>query len=89
MEEEADKVGLMLLSRACFEPSKSVEIWSHFPSQEIQQYLSTHPLNEHRLEKLWGHLPLAKELQDDSQCHKLQVEAMDFKRMAFTIRSAE
>ena len=35
LEEEADMVGLMLLSSACFTPQKSIEIWNHFPSADI------------------------------------------------------
>lgn len=80
-EEEADRVGLMLLSRACFQPEKSVELWAHFPSAQTVEYLSTHPLNENRLESLRNLLPMATEVWEASQCHKLNEDAANFKTM--------
>lgn len=81
LEEEADTVGLLLLSSACFEPSKSVEVWTHFPSAPSIEYLSTHPLHENRLDNLRSHLPIAREVWEASQCHKMQTETINFKNM--------
>lgn len=84
LEEEADMVGLMLMSSACFQPDKSVEIWNHFPStsgetEQLPEYLSTHPVNESRLETLQGLVPLANEVWHASNCHKMQIETTSFK----------
>lgn len=81
LEEEADTVGLMLLSSACFQPSKSVNVWEHFPSSPSIEYLSTHPLHEKRLVTLRGYLPAANKIWETSQCHKIQAETSDFKNM--------
>jgi Zn-dependent protease with chaperone function len=81
IEDEADTVGLILLSSACYEPSRSVEVWSHFPSNPSIEYLSTHPLHETRLDNLRNHLPTANEVWEVSECRKMQVETASFKRM--------
>lgn len=79
LEEEADRVGLALLSSACFQPNKSVEIWTHFPSAPTVEYLSTHPLHENRLESLRNLLPMANQVWEASQCHGLQEDVANFK----------
>lgn len=81
LEEEADTVGLQLLSCACFQPSKSVEVWAHLPSASSMEYLSTHPLHENRLGKLKDQLPIAKELWEANQCHKMHAETIRFKKL--------
>ena len=81
IEEEADLVGLMILSSVCYEPRKSIEVWTHFPSAPSIEYLSTHPLHENRLESLRGYLPHADDVWAASQCHKMEAETVDFKKM--------
>lgn len=82
LEEEADKVGYLLASSACFEPSKSAQIWSHFPSEkDIPEYLSTHPLNESRLEALKSLYPTAEKVWKESECHSLQLEVTNFNKL--------
>lgn len=86
LEEEADTVGLVLLSSACYEPSDAVEIWSHMPLptgelEHVPEFLSTHPVHENRLEKLKELLPAAKELWEASDCQAMQLEATSFKNM--------
>lgn len=81
IEEEADLVGLMLLSSACYEPHKSIEVWTHLPSAPSVEYLSTHPMHEDRLESLKGYLPHAKVVWESSRCHKMEAESADFKNM--------
>ena len=69
LEHEADQVGLMLASNACYNPDNAIKIWKHFPTPNIEdEYLSTHPCNEKRLALLTHLLPIAKELYESSQC---------------------
>ena len=84
LEEEADKVGLMLMSGACFQPSKSVDVWTRLPSYsggagQIPEYLSTHPINQQRLENLKQLLPRANEVWVSSNCERMQKETRNFK----------
>lgn len=80
LEEEADRVGLMLMSSACFHPDRSVKVWTHFPSNSAQ-ILSTHPVNEQRLETLQELLPLANYMWAASNCSKMTEEMQSFQTM--------
>ena len=86
LEEEADKVGLMLMSGACYEPDRSVQVWTRLPDMsggpgQIPEYLSTHPVNEQRLATLKELLPVAKELWSASNCSRMQEETRSFKTL--------
>ena len=75
LEEEADKVGFLLASSACYVPIKSMQIWSHFPSSnagELPEYFSTHPVNEYRLEALKKLLPDATKMWKENGCQSIQ-----------------
>lgn len=86
LEEEADMVGLMLMSGACFQPDTSVQVWTHLPSNsggpgQLPEYLSTHPVNEQRLVTLKELLPLANEMWAASDCGQMHDETRSFKRL--------
>ena len=69
IELEADRVGLMFASKACYNPDTSINVWKHMPDLcEGVEYLSTHPCNEKRLGMLNSLLPMAKELYEESEC---------------------
>lgn len=80
MEFEADKVGLMLSSTACFDPNQSVKVWTHLPTlnqnDKVLEYLQTHPCNERRYQELEVLLPQAQQLYNDNctKSTKLQPE---------------
>ncbi|KAJ5417673.1 uncharacterized protein N7487_001223 [Penicillium crustosum] len=45
-EAEADNIGLMMMSKACFNPEAAVKLWARMHEQEKQappQFMSTHP----------------------------------------------
>ena len=82
IEIEADKVGLMLAARACYDVRQSVVFWNKMKEIEAHQkgisevpkffeYLRTHPLHETRAEILSGIMHYALDIRDKCQCPKL------------------
>ena len=52
------KVGLLIASRACYDPEQAVCVWQHLQninSGKELEFLSTHPANETRLEPVHTH----------------------------------
>ena len=70
IEYEADRVGLMFASKACYNPDNSVNIWEHLPELGGEEYLSTHPCNKKRLDQLTAILPTACQLYNESNCKR-------------------
>ena len=61
-ELEADRLGLIFMAMAGYNPEKVVEFWermSELSSGEENEFLSTHPSNEHRIEDIKKYLPEA------------------------------
>ena len=75
LELEADQIGLMLLSRACYDPEESIKLWQHIPTlnkdDDVLEYLGTHPSNIRRYSSLSTYLPTALELYSNSQCKEM------------------
>lgn len=78
METEADHIGLMIMSRACFNPAEAVKLWhrmsefekSHkLGSNGVLEFLSTHPGSDRRIENMNSWLSKAQELYSESDCH--------------------
>lgn len=71
LELEADKIGLLLASKACFEPEVAIKIWQHLPmfnqSDTMQEYFDTHPCNDRRYLTLQTLLPQASNLYGDCE----------------------
>ena len=65
-ELEADEIGLMLMSKAGYDPSEAPSFWTRFgasnSSQQPMEYASTHPSNEHRASALAAQMSEANEL---------------------------
>ena len=65
-ELEADHIGLMLMSKAGYDPSEAPQFWQRFGAshsgQKPLEYLSTHPSDDRRASELAARLPEAKEL---------------------------
>ncbi|CAI4045371.1 hypothetical protein SKDZ_11G2900 [Saccharomyces kudriavzevii ZP591] len=77
METEADYVGLMIMSRACFQPQESIKVWERMANFEKQlnkgdvanmEFLSTHPASVRRIENMSKWLPKANEIYEQSDC---------------------
>lgn len=60
-EAEADKIGLELLVRACYDPREAPELWERMGSlgggQRPPEWLSTHPASETRAENFRQWMP--------------------------------
>ncbi|KAL5339493.1 TCP-1/cpn60 chaperonin family-domain-containing protein [Aspergillus crustosus] len=70
-EAEADNIGLMMMSRACFNPEAAVGLWARMQKAEKQappQFLSTHPTSYNRQEAIRGWLSKAQGIYEDSGC---------------------
>ncbi len=77
METEADYIGLMVMSRACFHPEEAVKVWQRMAAVEEKQrrgglvdleFLSTHPATKKRIDNMNKWLPKSQELYDQSNC---------------------
>ncbi|CAK7230621.1 metalloendopeptidase [Sporothrix curviconia] len=82
-EGEADFIGLMIMAEACFNPAEAIEFWRRMDmAQKVQppEWISTHPSNQHRMEKIKEWLPAAMEKRKLSACDGTQDFAFRFKR---------
>jgi predicted Zn-dependent protease len=64
-EFEADRIGLIYMARAGYDPSEGVRLWermSKIKKPPIPAWLSTHPADEERITKLREYLPEAEKL---------------------------
>ena len=80
METEADYIGLMIMSRACFQPQESIKVWERMANFEKQmnrggvvnmEFLSTHPASTRRIENMSKWLPKANEIYEQSDCSSM------------------
>ena len=80
LELEADQVGLLLASKACFNPERAINMWKHLPmfneSDTVREYFETHPCNERRFMILRSLLPQAKKLHSSGQCESQMKKEM-------------
>lgn len=75
MEAEADKVGLILAAKACFDVRYGSVFWRRMQSESKNpaphEFISTHPSHENRAEELDKQMPSALKLRDECNCYKL------------------
>ncbi|KAJ5738015.1 hypothetical protein N7493_001170, partial [Penicillium malachiteum] len=74
-EAEADNIGLMMMSKACFNPEAAVKLWQRMQKQEKvspPQFMSTHPSSYNREEAIRGWLEKAETIYADSGCSSLK-----------------
>ncbi|EXF75425.1 peptidase family M48 [Colletotrichum fioriniae PJ7] len=74
-ESEADYIGLMLMAEACYDPREAIAFWQRMDmaakqgqAEEIPEFMSTHPSNEHRIEDYRKWMPKAIEKYEASDC---------------------
>lgn len=69
-EAEADKIGLILMAKAGYDPRQSVEFWKRMSEQfkgpRAPELLSTHPNDQSRIEELEAFIPTAMEYYNDA-----------------------
>ena len=61
-ESEADRIGLMLMARAGYDPRESIPFWERMSKErkaKSPEFLSTHPAPESRIENLKNYIPEA------------------------------
>lgn len=63
-ETEADKIGLILMAVAGYNPDEAAQLWKRMKAnsggQSQPEFLSTHPSNDRRIENLTALVPMAK-----------------------------
>ncbi|KAK1593302.1 peptidase family M48 [Colletotrichum navitas] len=85
-ESEADYIGMMLMAEACYDPREAIAFWRRMDAEakreqtEVPEILSTHPSNEHRLEKCKEWMPKAMERWEASDCNGTASFADMFRR---------
>lgn len=71
-EAEADYIGLLMMAESCYDPKAAMGLWARMEEQEQgqtpPQFLSTHPSNHNRLDKIREWLPKAESAQESSDC---------------------
>ncbi len=62
-EYSADQIGLMLMAKAGYDPEAAIQFWRKFAAEQkspaVAEFLSTHPLDSRRLQRLRSLLPRA------------------------------
>jgi metalloendopeptidase OMA1, mitochondrial len=65
-ESEADRIGLILMAKAGYDPELAVQFWERFATgkkdqAQVPQFLSTHPSDATRIQNIRAHLPEARQ----------------------------
>ena len=67
-EDEADQIGLTYMARAGYDPNEAVRFWRRFADakegQKVPEFLSTHPSEKTRIQRLNHWMPKAKAMFD-------------------------
>jgi predicted Zn-dependent protease len=69
-ESEADEIGLMLMAEAGYDPREAVKLWQNFEAlggQRPPEFLSTHPSEGTRIQRLQALMPKALEVYQPHQ----------------------
>jgi len=69
-EYEADRLGLIFMSKAGYDPKGTVTFWNKFSQvgtdDAISEFFSTHPMSSKRMEQIKANLPEAYKFYDDA-----------------------
>ncbi|KAI1365761.1 peptidase family M48-domain-containing protein [Xylaria arbuscula] len=82
-EAEADYIGLMMMAEACYDPQEALGFWQRMKGmseQEPPEWMSTHPSNSNRIQKIQEWMPKALEKLQESDCQGTAAFADLFKR---------
>ncbi|KAI1639598.1 peptidase family M48-domain-containing protein [Biscogniauxia mediterranea] len=82
-ESEADYIGLMMMAEACYDPRQAIGFWQRMERAqqgEPPEWLSTHPSNYNRIQKIQEWLPQAIEKMNQSDCHGTSAFANRFRQ---------
>lgn len=81
-ETEADYIGLLMMAESCYDPKAAIGLWTRMEEAEKNappQFLSTHPSNHNRIDKIREWLPKAQEKWDMSDCRAMGKYAREFR----------
>ncbi|KAI0134418.1 peptidase family M48 [Xylariales sp. AK1849] len=82
-ESEADYIGLMMMAEACYNPEEALAFWQRMERQNQAgppEWMSTHPSNHNRIEKIQQWMPTALDKRYQSDCSGTAHWADTFKR---------
>ncbi|KAK0745250.1 peptidase family M48-domain-containing protein [Apiosordaria backusii] len=89
-ETEADYIGLMMMSEACFDPREAIGFWGAMDVMgrrevarggvDVPEWASTHPSNANRVKKIQEWLPEAMRKREESDCSTTMSTADAFRR---------
>lgn len=85
METEADYIGLMLMSEACYDPREASKLWERMSSWEKRsgikqpEFMSTHPGTDKRITNMQKWLPEAEDKREHGHCNDF-ISFYDFGR---------
>ena len=74
-ESEADRIGLILMGRACYDPRAALEVWRNMAQAAgagPPEWLSTHPSHGSRIEGLNAFMPEALQAREEAGCPALE-----------------
>jgi predicted Zn-dependent protease len=74
-ESEADKIGLILMAKAGYDPQSALKFWERFATAkkdkaQMPQFLSTHPSDATRIENMRAFLPEAERYYTAGKGHQ-------------------
>lgn len=72
-ESEADYIGLLLMSKSCYDPEEAIYLWKRMSDKskndsKLGSFFSTHPSHSKRIENLRLWMPEAKKLYCETEC---------------------
>ena len=70
-EAEADRIGLILMATACYDPNAAIHVWESMAEAggaSPPELLSTHPSHASRIEALGGFMDEAQEARENADC---------------------
>ncbi|HEX2019076.1 MAG TPA: M48 family metallopeptidase [Aurantimonas sp.] len=72
-ESEADRIGMILMAEACYDPRAAPQVWQrmHQLGGGLPEILSTHPAHSTRIEQLSAHLAEALDVREEAGCAPL------------------
>ncbi|EMR09033.2 hypothetical protein PNEG_02806 [Pneumocystis murina B123] len=73
LETEADYIGLMLMSEACYDPNEAPRLWKRMSISETKtppKWFSTHPTHDNRITKINEWMPEAYSKYTENDCSK-------------------
>ena len=73
-EREADRMGLMLMAKACYDPREAIGLWERMQKmsggKEVSAFMSTHPSHYDRIESIKEWLEEADRIYEAAGCHE-------------------